>query len=226
MTEPPATRRGLIGPFTGRQLGTVALIVVIAAVLLVVVTRPIGPGSGTGAGSGTGVGSTPLPVATPFLVGSAREGLQVGAMAPELTWTNGDGTPAGLQDLNGAPIRLADLRGKVVWLNFWATWCPPCQGETPVLRDIDDQYRDKGLVVVGVAVQETAPDVVRGYAATYGLGYPIGFDATANVFDLYRVFALPTQYFIGPDGRILKVVNGPLDVPTLQTWLNGWLPRS
>jgi len=215
MTEPPAPRRGLIGPFTGRQLGAVGLVVVVAAVLLAVVTRPIVPGPGAG--------STPLPVATPFLVGSAREGLQVGAMAPELAWTNDDGTPGELKDLDGNPIRLADLRGKVVWLNFWATWCPPCQGETPVLRDIYDQYKDKGLVVVGVAVQETAPDVVKAYAEKYGLAFPIGFDATADVFDLYRVFALPTQYFIGPDGRILKVVNGPMDVPTVQTWLNGWL---
>ena len=118
--------------------------------------------------------------------------------------------PSQLRDLDGNPVRLADLRGKLVWLNFWATWCPPCQAETPVLREMDERYRDQGLAIVAVAVQETTVDDVRAYAERYELDYPIAFDASADIFDLYRVFALPTQFFIGPDGRILEVVNGPL----------------
>jgi cytochrome c biogenesis protein CcmG, thiol:disulfide interchange protein DsbE len=121
-------------------------------------------------------------------------------------------------------VTLEELRGKLVWLNFWASWCPPCQAETPVLRDMDERFRDQGLAIVGVAVQESAPDVVRDYVDRYGLAYPIGFDATADVFNRYRVFALPTQYFIGPDGRILGVVNGPLDTGKAEQIVGPWLP--
>jgi len=203
--EPRETRRGVIGPFTGRQLVTALGVVVVAAILLVLVTRPIAPAPGSGP-------ATALPGATPFLVGEARVGLQRGDLAPELAWQNPDGTAAELRDLDGNPVRLADLRGKRVWLNFWATWCPPCQAETPVLREMDERFRDQGLVIVAIAVQETTVDNVAAYAARYGLAYPIAFDASAAIFDLYRVFALPTQVFIGPDGRITGVVNGPLTV--------------
>jgi peroxiredoxin len=77
---------------------------------------------------------------------------------------------------------------------------------------MDERYRDQGLVIVAIAVQETTVDDVAAYAERYGLGYPIAFDASADIFDLYRVYALPTQVFIGPDGRITDVVNGPLTV--------------
>jgi thiol-disulfide isomerase/thioredoxin len=212
------TRRGLIGPFTARQLGIAAAVVIVSAVGLFVLTRPIATEPGTG-----GL-PTPLPQATPYLVGEAKEGLKVGDLAPELSWTAADGSTATLADLDGNPVTLADLRGKLVWLNFWASWCPPCQGETPVLREMDERYRDQGLAIVGVAVQETAPDVVKAYVERYGLRYPIGFDATADVFSRYRVFALPTQYFVGPDGRILGVVNGPLDEARGRQLIEGWLP--
>ena len=213
--EGRASRR-LIGPFTVRHLGTALGIVVVAAVVLVVITRPISAGA---------PGPTPLPVATPFLVGSATTGLKPGEIAPELEVKGPDGATAPLLDLDGHPVRLADLRGKLVWLNFWASWCPPCQGETPVLRDMDERYRSKGLAIVGIAVQETTPDDVRAYAQKYGLGYTIAFDATADVFNRYRVFALPTQVFIAPDGTIRQVVNGPLTDDTAARTIEGWLPK-
>ena len=166
----------------------------------------------------------PFPAPPPFLVGEAQTGLQPGDRAPELEWTNPDGTPGQLLDLDGNPVRLEDLRGKLVWLNFWATWCPPCQAETPVLREMDERYRDQGLAIVGIAVQETTVDNVREYATRYGLGYPIAFDASADIFDLYRVYALPTQFFIGPDGKVLQVVNGPMTSEAARGWVETWLP--
>ena len=212
-----AGSRRLIGPFTVRQLGTVAGVVALAAVLLVVGTRPIAPGA---------AGATPLPASTPFLVGPATVGLQPGDLAPELASTAADGAATPLTDLDGNPVRLSDLRGRLVWLNFWATWCPPCQGETPVLRDMDEAYRARGLAIIGVAVQETTVDDVRAYAQRYLLGYRIAFDARAGAFNRYRVFALPTQVFVGPDGRILKVVNGPMTDDTAKQLIESWLPTS
>lgn len=213
--EPPAPRRGLVGPFTGRQLASVAGIIVIAVIGLSLLTRPIAPGPGT---------ATPFPASTPYLVGQPVEGLRPGDLAPELEVVREDGSTFRLLDLDGNPVRLEDLRGKLVWLNFWASWCPPCQAETPVLREMDERYGDEGLAIVGIAVQETTVDDVAAYADRYELGFPIAFDASADIFRRYRVFALPTQFFIGPDGRILEVVNGPVTIEDAAARVEAWLP--
>ena len=214
----PRRRRGLIGPFTGRQLLSILGIVVVGYAAIRLGTAPIAAGPG-------GV-PTAIPGATPFVVGPAVEGLRPGDLAPDLVVGSGAGGTVPLADLDGNPLRLSDLRGGLVWLNFWATWCPPCQAETPVLREMDEAYRDRGLTLVAVAVQETTVDDVRAYAARYELGYRIAFDASADVFRRYRVFALPTQVFIGPDGRILGVVNGPLDAAAARARINAWLPAA
>ncbi len=214
----PPPRRGVrIGPFSGRQLLTVAIVVVVAAVAITLGTRPIASGEG---------GATPFPASTVFLVGPAVDGLHPGDQAPELTVTRDDGTTVTLTDLDGNPVRLSDLRGRLVWLNFWATWCPPCQAELPVLRDLNTAFGDRGLSIIGVAVQETTPDDVRAYADRYQLGYRIAFDASADFFDEYHVYALPTQFFIGPDGRILDVITGPMTEASAMTRIDAWLPRN
>jgi peroxiredoxin len=201
-TRGPRERRGLIGPFGGRQLLGGALVIVVAAVVLAVVTTPLGSTAPLGPDD---------PQATPFVLGPApSNGLRAGDFPPELTITGPDGKPAPLTDLEGRPVQLADLRGKAVWLNFWASWCPPCQSETPVLRDIAERYRDRGLVVVGISVQEASPDNVAAYAAKYQLDYTIAADSTGEVFRTYRLFALPSQFFIGPEGAIRSVVAAPL----------------
>ena len=120
-----------------------------------------------------------------------------------------DGSTYQLTDLAGKPVRLADLIGKGVWINFWASWCPPCQYETPTLRSMDERYRDDGLVIVAVQVQQTVA-AGQQYAQRYELEYRIGADVTGDIFHLYRGFALPTQFFIDAEGRIRQIVNGPL----------------
>jgi thiol-disulfide isomerase/thioredoxin len=195
--RPP--KRGVVGPFSARQLLLAGGSVVVAIVLLVAITTPLGS---------TGTGPPP-PAASQYIFASPTEGLRVGAVPPELSGTDSSGNAVDLTDLNGAPIRLADLRDKAVWINFWASWCPPCQQETPVLREISDLYRNRGLVLVAIEVQETADDG-RRYAERYDLRYTIGADVTGRVFRDYRVYGLPTQFFIGPDGVIRSVVQGPL----------------
>ncbi len=207
MTERPEfthrrERRGLIGPFGGRQLLAGAMVVLVVAVVLVIVTTPLGTTGAIGPGD---------PQATQFVLGPApTNGLRPGDIPPELTITGPDGQPAGLTDLDGARVQLADFRGRTVWLNFWATWCPPCQSETPVLRDMAERYRDRGLVVLGIAVQESSPENVAAYAAKYRLGYTIAPDSTGEIFRTYRLYGLPTQFFIGPEGAIRAIVPAPL----------------
>ncbi|MFL5754828.1 MAG: TlpA disulfide reductase family protein [Chloroflexota bacterium] len=212
----PRAKRGVIGPFGGRQLLAALAIVVVGAIVLVAVTTPL-------ARVGAGPSTAPLPTA--YVIGAKpAEGLQPGQQAPELAVTRGDGSRFQLSDLDGRPVRLADLRGKLVWLNFWASWCPPCQAETPVLRAMDEAYRDRGLAIVGISVQETTVDDVRAYAQRYGLGYDVAFDVSADVFHRYKVYALPTQFFVGPDGLIREVVNGPLDAAAARLRIESWLP--
>jgi peroxiredoxin len=221
-TERPAfthrrARHGLIGPFSGRQLLVGALAVLVVAIVGVAVTTPLG----------NTANSPDLadPLATPFIIGDAPPaGLQAGQQAPELTVQLGDGSTYQLTDLDGRPITLAALRGKVVWLNFFASWCPPCQQETPILRSIADDYRDRGLAVVGISVQETTVGDVKAYADRYRLRYTIGFDGSGHVLREYKVFALPTQLFLDTNGVIQQIVSGPVDERGARALIDSMLP--
>lgn len=164
------------------------------------------------------------PLATPFLLGDApAEGLKAGMTAPDFDIDLGGGANYQLKDLDGRPITLSALRGKVVWLNFFASWCPPCQQETPVLRSLADAYRGRGLELIGISVQETTPDDVKAYADRYRLGYTIGFDGSGDVLREYKVFALPTQFFIDVNGVIRQVVAGPVDEQGARALLDSML---
>jgi peroxiredoxin len=199
--EPPPrpVRRRVVGPFSLRQVTIAILAVMGTAIVLTLATVPID----------SIVPRLPVPEPSAFLIGSPEPGLRIGDLAPELVVDRPEGRIE-LTDLNGTPIRLADLRGKAVWINFWASWCPPCQFETPIIRSMDERYRDRGLVIVAVQVQQTV-DAGKAYADRYDLEYTIGADVTGSIFHAYRVFALPTQFFIDPEGRVRTIVNGPLD---------------
>jgi peroxiredoxin len=207
----PYRRRG-VGPFSLRQVTIAILAVMGTAIVLTLATVPLGstePG-------------LPVPDPSAFLIGSPIPGLSVGDLAPELAADGPDGRIQ-LTDLNGTPIRLADLRGKGVWVNFWASWCPPCQFETPTIRAMDERYRDRGLVIVAVQVQQTV-DAGRDYANRYGLTYTIGADVTGAIFHTYHVFALPTQFFIDPNGVLRQVVNGPVSEQRATQLIDSILP--
>jgi peroxiredoxin len=211
-------RRGLIGPFTGRQLLFGFGAVIVAIVGLTIITTPLGNTAGG-----------PVfedPQGTPFVIGPAVEGLRVGDVAPDFTIPLDDGSTYRLTDLDGNPVSLADLRGKAVWINFFASWCPPCQGETPVLRDLSERYKDQGLEVVAVSVQETTADDVRAYAERYQLPYTIGFDGSGHAFHQYRVYALPTQFFLDENGVIRSIVQGPLSEAGASQRIESILPKA
>lgn len=192
--------RPLVGPFTLLQVVAVVVAVAVTALVLVAINVPLAPRPTPGLPT-PGNGFVP--------VGEPVEGLRIGDLAPEL---NGvvDGETIQLTDLNGVPIRLADLRGHPVWINFWASWCPPCQEETPVLRDVYAAHAAEGLALIAVSVQETTVEDVRDYVNRYSLGYTVGFDATSAVFHTYKAFGLPTQFFLDKNGVIRQVVLGPV----------------
>jgi len=114
-----------------------------------------------------------------------------------------------LVDLDGRNIRLADLRGKAVLLNFWATWCPPCKIEMPWFVELQKQYGPQGLQIVGVAMDEgNARDAVTKFAKEMSLNYTVllGNDKVADQYG--GVDALPTTFYIGRDGKIVTRVFG------------------
>ena len=211
-------RHGLIGPFGARQIAGGLVVVIAAIVVLLAVTAPLG---------NTGQLGPRDPRATPFIIGSPPAvGLRPGDRAPDFTVTRSNGSTFTLTDLAGRPVRLADLRGKVVWINFWASWCPPCQAETPVLRDTYSAYKGRGLAVIGISVQETNAADVAAYAARYGLGYTVAADLSADIFHRYGVYALPTQYFVDTNGIIRAVIQGPMDMTTAAQQIEALLPPS
>lgn len=187
-------RRSLVGPFTRRQVIALAGAVLVTAALLSVVTVPLGS---------AGPVTSRLPGASFYVIGGGT-GLAVGDRAPDLGTTD-----APLLDLAGRTLALGAASGRPSWVFFWATWCPPCQQETPDIRAMWEEASGSGLAVIGVDVQEPA-EIVREYAATYGLSYPIGLDTSAGTMKRFNVFGLPTHYFIDATGIIRDRYFGPL----------------
>lgn len=107
-----------------------------------------------------------------------------------------------LKDVDGKTVSSADFKGKVVLLDFWATWCPPCKAEIPGFVELQKTYGDKGLVVVGVSLDEEGAKVLKPFMKQFGINYPIvlGDLKTAQVFGGVR--SIPTTFIIGRDGRI------------------------
>ncbi len=197
--EPPEPRRGMVGPFSRRQLVILAVAVAVAAVAVKLLTTPL-------AAPGTAV---PTPGASFVAFAPAQVGLRPGDRAPELAGVV-NGKLVQLTSLDGRPLRLSTFAGHPVWVNFFASWCPPCQAEMPTLEEEYEAHRAEGLVVIGVSVQESSVRDVQRYATTYGLQYPIGFDGTSAVYQAYHVYGLPTQVFIDRNGIVRRVWNGPL----------------
>jgi peroxiredoxin len=114
-----------------------------------------------------------------------------------------------LQDLAGAPVQLADLRGQVVLINVWATWCPPCRAEMPAIQAVYGQLRDQGFTVLAVNVREDA-DQVRSFMTQHGLTFPALLDSNGAVSALYQSRVYPSSYFIDRAGLVRAVYRGPM----------------
>ena len=113
-----------------------------------------------------------------------------------------------LESLDGKNMRLSDLRGKAVLLNFWATWCGPCKIETPWLVELQNQYGSQGLQVVGVAMDDSGKDEIAKFAKDMGVNYPVLLGKEAVGDEYGGVPALPESFFIGRDGKIVDKIIG------------------
>jgi cytochrome c biogenesis protein CcmG/thiol:disulfide interchange protein DsbE len=114
-----------------------------------------------------------------------------------------------LQLYDGATFRLADQRGQVVVVNFWASWCIPCRQEAPVLERAWQRYRDRGVVLVGPNIWDSEQDA-RAFMRQFGVGYPNGPDPRGAAAIDYGVTGIPETFFIRPDGTIARHWIGPL----------------
>ncbi|MDW8328128.1 MAG: redoxin domain-containing protein [Anaerolineales bacterium] len=116
----------------------------------------------------------------------------VGAPAPDFV----------LFDLEGRQVRLSDFKGQVVLLNFWATWCSPCEAEMPAIEDRYATFKSHGLVVLGIN-QDEDTETVKAFVERLGLSFTIVLDPGAVVGELYRARGLPTTFIVDRDGKII-----------------------
>jgi cytochrome c biogenesis protein CcmG/thiol:disulfide interchange protein DsbE len=139
--------------------------------------------------------------------------VNIGKPAPAFAAQTLDGTQT---------ITLANLRGQVVVLNFWASWCVDCRVEEPSLSQAWDRYRDHGVVVVGMSYQD-APSHARAYAREMGMGWPLVTDPGSRTAIAYGVSGAPETFLIGADGTIQGKTAGPVTYSVLSDQIAGLL---
>lgn len=128
-----------------------------------------------------------------------------------------------LATLDGSSVRLSDLRGRPVLINFWASWCGPCRQEMPHLQAAFEAHADEGLVVLGVDQLESPP-TVASFVKEFGLTFLIPLDSDGKVSAAYQARGLPTSFFVDADGVIRDVFTGPMTAGLIESKLETILP--
>jgi peroxiredoxin len=137
---------------------------------------------------------------------------KVGDKAPDFQLTQ-------VNDYNDLEtIRLSDFEGKGVMLNFWGTWCEPCEAEMPYMQKLYPEYKDKGVEIIAVSLDATE-FVVDKFVDEYNLTFPIPHDTKDVVRDKYKIGPIPSTFFISPEGEIVEIVEGALTLERLESYL-------
>jgi peroxiredoxin len=131
-----------------------------------------------------------------------------------------------LTDSQGQTVRLADLKGKVVLLDFWATWCGPCQTEIPWFVEFAGRYRERGLVVVGVSMDEGGWDVVRAYMHKMGINYPVVLGNKRTAYLYGDIDGLPVTFLLDREQRVAAIHAGLAKKKTLEEQIEELLVAS
>lgn len=139
----------------------------------------------------------------PVQNGQVITGIQEGNKAPDFQ----------LQTLDGKEIRLSDMQGKKVILNFWATWCPPCKAEMPHMQEFYHEQSDNKveILAVNLTTAEKNPNDVGNFVENYRLTFPVLLDTDGSLGKTYQAFTIPTSYVIDTKGFIQKKIVGPMD---------------
>lgn len=132
----------------------------------------------------------------------------VGFMAPDIQ----------LRDSMDNPIALTDFEGKIVVLNFWASWCPPCKAEMPALQDLQNQFPDDLVVLAVHMTSQDSLEAGKAFITAEGLKFAVGYDTQGQAARLYQIRSMPTTFFIDSQGEIKDIVlGGPLSIAQLKS---------
>jgi cytochrome c biogenesis protein CcmG/thiol:disulfide interchange protein DsbE len=120
-----------------------------------------------------------------------------------------------VQSPDGESLRLSDFRGSAVWINFWASWCPPCRAESPDIEAVYQEKQDEGLVVLALSIGEGA-STVRDYVERTGTTFTVGLDRGTDIAATYRIVGIPTHYFVDSDGILRDWRIGSMSKKTME----------
>lgn len=143
------------------------------------------------------------------------EVLQVGDKAPDFTLT----------DLNGQRQQLSEYRGQGVFVNFWGTWCKPCEKEFPLMEKQYQNYKDQGVQILAVNIAQSDYEV-KQYAEQKNLTFPIVIDKNKSVMEAYNIRPLPTTMLINPDGDIVKIITGEMSEEDIRRYMEEIKPKA
>ncbi len=130
-----------------------------------------------------------------------------------------------LETLEGGSVSLSGMRGKVVMLDFWSSWCPPCRAEAPVLSQVYGEYEGKPVQFIGISIWDREDDVLA-HVEEYNVPYPNGIDGDGQIAIDYGVTGIPEKFFIDGEGRVVKRFVGPMNAGRLRSILDELLAEN
>ena len=136
--------------------------------------------------------------------------------APSTELATGSEVDFELRDLSGKSIRLSDYRGKVVLVNFWATWCGPCEFEIPVFVKMKRRYQKRGFEVIGISMDDGALEEIEEFVRQHNINYPVVMPGEAKLDAFGKISSLPTSFLVNRHGRIHSRHQGLLSLNKIE----------